>query len=446
MPSTLYHVTKTSSVASIKKDGIRQLHQSVWTTGTGKRYGEGEIFAFEKFADAMKWATHMEWELHKDLGTGKISIVEFIKEGKWEIDTNDPISQSGRKGHWLKKHGPVPAKNIVSDKPVTSAMVKKFIADSNREYGAATNPPRPQIEQKKTKYHTDYSIAEDLFVRASPENLIIAVFYEKLGHSVLGLKKFVQDLYGPDAATKGAMEAYLLIDDKYEVVFKEGIERLLQILRTAIEDVRDSGAYMIYTSGPKNNTSLAEKKVMDLLEAAGFQMTDQKVWSQNEQIWIINFKEQASNPPRIAIAREEISTDEDYRIVKFTQEENLFQDGYNKRHITVEFRWIVNYPNAVPDIFKAFGQSSAMELQDPHQMVARITVSFPTFSSRDVLSALLQAALEEAEDGGAVGVFMTGHPLWHALLKENGFRRTGARNSYGNDVYVKLFNQEGDRT
>ena len=450
MPSTLYHVTKTSSVASIKKDGIRQLHQSVWTTGTGKRYGEGEIFAFEKFADAMKWATHMEWELHKDLGTGKISIVEFIKEGKWEIDTNDPISQSGRKGHWLKKHGPVPAKNIVSDKPVTSAMVKKFIADSNREYGAATNPPRPQIEQKKTKYHTDYSIAEDLFVRASPENLI-AVYYEKLGHSVLGLKKFVQDLYGPDAATKGAMEAYLLIDDKYEVVFKEGIERLLRILRPAIEDVRDSGAYMIYTSGPKNNTSLAEKKVMELLEAAGFQMTDQKVWSQNERIWIINFKEQASNPPRITITREAIGAKVDpnadpERTVKFTQEEDLFQDGSSKHSVRVDFRWIVNYLNAVPGLFEAFGQPSAIKLQDPHQVVARIMVSLAMSIPHSVILALLQAALEEAESRGVIGVFTTGCPWLYAELKENGFRRTGVRNASGDDVYVKLFNQEGDRT
>jgi hypothetical protein len=152
MPSILYHVTETSSVPSIRKHGIRRLYPSIWTTGTGKRYGEGEIFAFEKFADAMKWATHMEWELHKDLGTGSISIVEFIKEGKWEIDTNDPISQSGKKGHWLKKHGHVPAENIVSVKPVTSTMVKKFIADSNKEYKAtskqATNPPRPHMTSR----------------------------------------------------------------------------------------------------------------------------------------------------------------------------------------------------------------------------------------------------------------------------------------------------------
>lgn len=301
MPSTLYHVTETSSGWSIQKNGIRQLYPSVWTTGTGKRYGEGEIFAFEKFADAMKWATHMEWELHKDLGTGKISIVEFIKEGKWEIDTNDPISQSGRKGHWLKKHGYVPAKNIVSIKPVTSAMVKKFIADSNKEYKTgtkkATNPPQIQIERVKDediKGLTYYEHVEDLFSDGSAAQVMTQAHTGRDGR---GLRQ---------VAIKEGEFAVWLHDvhpgwDISEEEFYMRAEATSQLIAAAVRDARTSGASMIYTRGPAEGFAASRngKKWAKLLEQAGFKPTGifQDAPKIGQEVYAINFREQATNHP-----------------------------------------------------------------------------------------------------------------------------------------------------
>lgn len=752
MASTLYHVTKTSSVKSILKKGIQPLHTSNWVTGFGKRYGEGEIFAFEHIADAMRWSSHMDWELHKDLGTGKISIVEFINDGEWEADESDPISQLGRKGNWLKRFRPVPAANIVASKPFTKAMVKKVVAgnpedelpdlfdklgpnmkgvissgkvtawhidsrgtpyhlavanllgydplasvqltfedkvDGNdyhlvilsislevvklyederatavareiiennveglsggdavevhyntsggwklwsgkaaqisdrvtsgnppphmisREYGGgpdpsnedprdrvtisieqpeditseavqdtkldlffakigkfargtpsiykafglpspnfvypdprtselarhdpdvvvammfgitadprltsnlkehaeelseimaelikaaleeaklhgaygvfarggfpekhrmlikngftesdfaddggyriyvkilgqpgqATNPPEAQIERKKTRFLTSYSVMEDLFTEASEG--IISVYYEKLGHSVHGLKKFVQDLYGSDASTKGAMEAYLQIKNKYESIHAEHFELLLRVLQLAVKDARESGAYMIYTSGPKNDKLPSDRELVDLLEAAGFKKTKQSVWNIGEGIYIINFREQASNPPPITITREAIGNEinpnlDPERCIKFAQEEDLFYSSSKHNYAKIYFRRIVESLQNVPRLFEAFGQSSEIELQDPHQMVAFI--SSPTIYSLapEVASALVQAALGEAKSRGVVGVYITIPLDTSGVWTKNGFKRTRIRSANDDAVYVKLFDR-----
>jgi hypothetical protein len=124
---TLYHVTFTDKVPSIKAKGILPLQTSNWVKGgdDGERYGEGEIYAIENLTDAVRWASKMDWEFNRGMGTGKISIVVF-KSGKekWKTDSADPISQASNIGKWLKAIASVKPEQIVSAHPLTSDMVK----------------------------------------------------------------------------------------------------------------------------------------------------------------------------------------------------------------------------------------------------------------------------------------------------------------------------------
>lgn len=126
MPDTLYHVTKTSSVPKIKKRGILPLQTSNWVqAGSGERYGGGEIFAFERIEDAIRWGARWDWELTKNLGSGKVSIVEFsVNLDDWEEDTADPLSQASRKGRWLKSRRGVKPEQILRTTRVTVEHVR----------------------------------------------------------------------------------------------------------------------------------------------------------------------------------------------------------------------------------------------------------------------------------------------------------------------------------
>ena len=125
----LYHVTRTSSVPSIKKKGILLLQPTNWSEGKGgKRYGGGEIYAMNNLADAIRWAAQMDWSFNQAMGTGKISIVAFDSgDGEWTVDENDPMSQAGRKGDWLKSNYPVKPEQIKKISPVTHSMTRAVV-------------------------------------------------------------------------------------------------------------------------------------------------------------------------------------------------------------------------------------------------------------------------------------------------------------------------------
>jgi len=128
--TVLYHVTKTSSVSKIRKLGIMPTRRSNWVVlGTGRRYGKrGEIFAFERHGDALQWAGRFDWELHHDLGTEKVSIVEFFANlADWSEDTADPLSHAGSEGRWLKSTTSVKPGDIFSVTPVTEAQIRERI-------------------------------------------------------------------------------------------------------------------------------------------------------------------------------------------------------------------------------------------------------------------------------------------------------------------------------
>jgi hypothetical protein len=122
----LYHVTYTNKVSSIKRKGILPLQTSNWVKGDQSRYGEGEIFAFENMTDSVRWAAKMDWEFSHNIGTGKISVIRIKNSGGWIIDNNDPVSQAGRKGDWVKKWGKVSPTEIDKFIPITLEITKKL--------------------------------------------------------------------------------------------------------------------------------------------------------------------------------------------------------------------------------------------------------------------------------------------------------------------------------
>jgi len=127
----LYHVTKTSNVDKIKKKGILMMQSTNWTNALGKRYGKGEIYAFEHQRDAVNWAAKMDWAFNTEMGSGKISIIKIRKKGKWVVDKNDPLGQVGSKGKWLKTTSKVEPEDIISSMPVTLTHTRKLVADED---------------------------------------------------------------------------------------------------------------------------------------------------------------------------------------------------------------------------------------------------------------------------------------------------------------------------
>lgn len=128
----LYHVTRTSNVDKILKTGLKTFQTTNWVkAGTGERYGEGQIFAFDNVLDAVGWAAKMDWEFNKDIGSGKISIVSFKDDGEWEVDESDPLGQSMAKGKWLKKYGTVAPENILKTVAVGLPQTKMLVSSRN---------------------------------------------------------------------------------------------------------------------------------------------------------------------------------------------------------------------------------------------------------------------------------------------------------------------------
>ena len=127
---SLYHVTLTANVPSIKKKGLMPLQTSNWVkAGNKDRYGGGYIFAFTHLADAIRWAAKMDWKFNQKWGSGKISIATLESDPKeWNVDDADPLTQSSAKGKWLKRKQAVPASAINAAVPFTQELLKKVLS------------------------------------------------------------------------------------------------------------------------------------------------------------------------------------------------------------------------------------------------------------------------------------------------------------------------------
>jgi len=124
--SVLYHVALTKHVPSILQKGITHFNPSNWIkAGSKQRYGEGDIYAFEDERDAIRWAAKMDWEFHKKMGSGNVSVIQFTADkNDWREDTVDPIGQAGASGKWLKSSVAVKPSAIKGHYPVTVARIK----------------------------------------------------------------------------------------------------------------------------------------------------------------------------------------------------------------------------------------------------------------------------------------------------------------------------------
>jgi hypothetical protein len=123
-----YHCCLTKQVPSILKKGILLLQRSNWLKGnSGERYGGGFIYAFENHRDALLWARNWDWQVSKKPYSGDISIVQFTADpSEWMVDDNDPITQSGSHGRWLKKDRRVPPSDILSVEQFTMKSMDKL--------------------------------------------------------------------------------------------------------------------------------------------------------------------------------------------------------------------------------------------------------------------------------------------------------------------------------
>jgi hypothetical protein len=140
----IYHVTHTKHIPKIQKSGIMPMKTSNWVkAGDKERYGGGEVYAFSHKADAHAWAGRMDWAHNQTLGSGKISIITAHrpKDRKFEVDDNDPLSQAGRKGDWLKTHGSIEPHHIVS--------VEKYMPKKLGEDKVTFDKPKPTVKLTK---------------------------------------------------------------------------------------------------------------------------------------------------------------------------------------------------------------------------------------------------------------------------------------------------------
>lgn len=127
--SALYHVALTKHIPSILQKGITHFNPSNWIkAGSKERYGEGDIYAFENEQDAIRWAAKMDWEFHKKMGSGNVSVIEFLADKTaWKDDAADPIGQAGTTGKWLKSHVAVKPTDIKGHYPVTVERINALV-------------------------------------------------------------------------------------------------------------------------------------------------------------------------------------------------------------------------------------------------------------------------------------------------------------------------------
>lgn len=123
----IYHVTYTENVDNIKAKGMLPDQDTNWVqAGDKSEYGRGYVYAMTNPVDAIKWAAKMDWAKRGEWGSGDISILEFKNDGEWEIDDNDPASQSVNSGQWLKRKEPLSGSNLINSFILTRDIIKNL--------------------------------------------------------------------------------------------------------------------------------------------------------------------------------------------------------------------------------------------------------------------------------------------------------------------------------
>jgi len=232
VPGRLYHVTLTSHVQPIMKQGIRRFQTSNWAkAGSGERYGGGEVYAFENELDAIRWALNWDWQRNQEHGSGDISIITIsANPDEWEVDESDPLSQSSNYGSWLRSQRAIKPEELLSAQAVTSEHIKKLIqADKARFESVVTNEA---IYSSPDGRHLDFEMGwlsptgEFYSIMDMPDEVeehyqAIPVVMQQLGYNFTedeAWKKAVTDGWirigrvGMDVLNSGKISPKLLVD------------------------------------------------------------------------------------------------------------------------------------------------------------------------------------------------------------------------------------------
>lgn len=126
---TTYHVTWTSLLPKILKQGLRCMQTSNWVNRLGERYGGGAVYAFESRRDAIRWAGRMDWDHTRNLGSGKVVILTLEDVDGWDTDLADALSQATCEGRWLKRFAKVPPSAITKIERLLPEMVRELIEE-----------------------------------------------------------------------------------------------------------------------------------------------------------------------------------------------------------------------------------------------------------------------------------------------------------------------------
>lgn len=247
----LYHVTHTKHIPRIQKHGLLPMQTSNWVkAGDKERYGKGEVYTFTHKADAHQWAGRMDWAHHQKLGSGNISIVTMRKPKghKFSVDKNDPLSQAGQKGKWLKTKGAIAPHHIVSVEPYAPKKMGEdmhyksaypTLAQSKTHWSKPTDP-FAKLKKFKDFHHLSQSAKDKL--AASRELAIMGNSHQKIaeGKDKLGVPtKSAADIAKKHGVSVDAIEAQ--IEKGVRVEFEHTKDRRLahEIARDHLEEFPD---------------------------------------------------------------------------------------------------------------------------------------------------------------------------------------------------------------
>ena len=116
---TLYHVTPTKNLSTIKRVGLIPFQDTLWKDNEGNRLGDGSVFAFESLEDAQDWKRKIETDPGLPFDDATILKIDN-KDDRWNEDVAElpsgkivPMNIMGPDaGRWFKRNETVKPENI----------------------------------------------------------------------------------------------------------------------------------------------------------------------------------------------------------------------------------------------------------------------------------------------------------------------------------------------
>lgn len=132
--TTLFHVTRLSRVAAIKREGLLLGKRRMWRNKFGVLLGsKNHLHFFTDRDQAICWAGKMEWAF-RDCTDSRIAVLEVDASGI--VTTPDPHIEAQMWGTWVRTDSPVPASKITAVQPLTLEMKRGAIQRTNERLRA----------------------------------------------------------------------------------------------------------------------------------------------------------------------------------------------------------------------------------------------------------------------------------------------------------------------